>query len=117
MACSRTDWRSTRPHKRFDAIAGFGVVDVDIQTLTEAIDCLAAAGPMVPADPESIEALMTQRARLDAVVTEAAASFEASRDGPGLVARGHQRGPYRHGGRAGQPGDRRGPGPRRTGPL
>ncbi len=55
-------------------------MDVDIQTLTEAIDRLAHAGPLVPADPESIEALMTQRARLDAVVAEAAASFDASGD-------------------------------------
>lgn len=53
-------------------------MDVDIQTLTEAIDRLADAGPLVPADPESVEALMCQRARLDAVVTEAAASFDAS---------------------------------------
>jgi hypothetical protein len=55
-------------------------MDVDIQTLSEAIDRLADAGPLVPADPESIEALMRQRARLDAVVTEAAASFDASGD-------------------------------------
>ena len=55
-------------------------MDVDIQTLTEAIDRLADAGPLVPADPESIEALMCQRARIDAVVTEAAASFDASGD-------------------------------------
>jgi Domain of unknown function (DUF222)/HNH endonuclease len=55
-------------------------MDVDIQTLTEAIDRLADAGPLVPADPESIEALMCQRARLDAVATEAAASFDASGD-------------------------------------
>ena len=55
-------------------------MDVDVQTLTEAIDRLADAGPLVPADPESIEALMRQRARLDAVVTEAAASFDASGD-------------------------------------
>ena len=55
-------------------------MDVDIQTLTDAIDRLADAGPLVPADPESIEALMRQRARLDAVVTEAAASFDASGD-------------------------------------
>ena len=53
-------------------------MDVDVQTLTEAIDRLADAGPLVPADPESMEALMRQRARLDAVVTEAAASFDAS---------------------------------------
>ncbi|HEY1466936.1 MAG TPA: DUF222 domain-containing protein [Acidimicrobiales bacterium] len=55
-------------------------MDHDIQTLQEAIDRLADAGPLVPADPESIEALMRQRARLDAVVTEAAASFDASGD-------------------------------------
>jgi hypothetical protein len=55
-------------------------MDVDVQILTEAIDRLADAGPLVPADPESIEALMRQRARLDAVVTEAAASFDASGD-------------------------------------
>jgi hypothetical protein len=55
-------------------------MDVDIQTLTEAIDRLADAGPLIPADPEAIEALMAQRARLDAVVTEAAASFDASGD-------------------------------------
>ena len=55
-------------------------MDVDIQTLTEAIDRLADAGPLVPADPESIEALVPQRARIDAVVTEAAASFDASGD-------------------------------------
>jgi hypothetical protein len=55
-------------------------MDHDIQTLKEAIDALADAGPLVPADPESIEALMRQRARLDAVVTEAAASFDASGD-------------------------------------
>jgi hypothetical protein len=55
-------------------------MDHDVQTLKEAIDRLADAGPLVPADPESIEALMRQRARLDAVVTEAAASFDASGD-------------------------------------
>ena len=55
-------------------------MDPDIQVLTEAIDRLADAGPLVSADPESIEALMRQRARLDAVVTEAAASFDASGD-------------------------------------
>jgi Domain of unknown function (DUF222)/HNH endonuclease len=53
-------------------------MDVDIQTLTEAIDRLTDAGPLVPADPESMEALMCLRARLDAVVTEAGASFDAS---------------------------------------
>jgi hypothetical protein len=55
-------------------------MDVDVQILTEAIDRLADAWPLVPADPESIEALMRQRAHLDAVVTEAAASFDASGD-------------------------------------
>ncbi|HEX3564616.1 MAG TPA: DUF222 domain-containing protein [Acidimicrobiales bacterium] len=55
-------------------------MDVDVQTLTKAIDRLAEAGPLVPADPESMESLMRQRARLDAVVTEAAASFDASGD-------------------------------------
>ncbi len=55
-------------------------MDVDIQTLTQVIDRLADAGPLVPADPESIEALMAQRARIDAIVAEAAASFDASGD-------------------------------------
>ena len=55
-------------------------MDVDIQNLTEAVDRLADAGPLVPADPESMEALMCLRARVDAIVTEAAASFEASGD-------------------------------------
>ncbi|HEY2562835.1 MAG TPA: DUF222 domain-containing protein, partial [Acidimicrobiales bacterium] len=55
-------------------------MDVDIQTLTEAVDRLADAGPLVPADPESMESLMCLRARLDAIVTEAGASFDASGD-------------------------------------
>ncbi len=55
-------------------------MDVDIQTLTEAIERLADAGPLVPADPESMESLMCLRARLDAIVTEAGASFDASGD-------------------------------------
>jgi hypothetical protein len=55
-------------------------MDHDIQTLQDAIDRLADAGPLVPADPESIEALLRQQARIDAIVTEAAASFDASGD-------------------------------------
>jgi hypothetical protein len=55
-------------------------MDHDIQNLKEAIDRLADAGPLVPADPESIEALVCQRARIDAIVTEAASSFDASGD-------------------------------------
>ena len=135
---------------------GNWVMDVDIQTLTEAIDRLADAGPLVPADPESIEALMCQLTRFDAVVTEAVASFDASEDWapdgaktaaawlgrrcrsrgpgpapgppgpgprppaclcPGLVERGDQRRPCRRRGRRAQPQHRRGPGPRRAGPL
>ncbi|HWF23624.1 MAG TPA: DUF222 domain-containing protein, partial [Acidimicrobiales bacterium] len=55
-------------------------MDVDVQTLTKAIDHLADAGPLVPADPESMEALMCLRARIDAIASEAAASFEGSGD-------------------------------------
>ena len=53
-------------------------MDVDVQYLKEAIDRLADAGPLVPADAESVVDLFCQFDRLESVVTEAAASFDAS---------------------------------------
>jgi hypothetical protein len=53
-------------------------MDVDIQNLAEVIDRLADAGPLVAADAESVESLFCQFDRLEAVITEAAASFDAS---------------------------------------
>ncbi len=53
-------------------------MDHDVHALKETIDRLADAGPLVPADAESIEVLHRQFNRLEAVVTEATASFDAS---------------------------------------
>jgi predicted RNase H-like HicB family nuclease len=62
-------------------------MDPAIQTLKEAIDTLKAAidtlveaGPLVPADGQSIKHLFGEFSRLESVVTEATASFEASGD-------------------------------------
>ena len=55
-------------------------MDHDVHALKETIDRLADAGPLVPADAESIEVLHRQFNRLEAVVTEATASFDASGD-------------------------------------
>ena len=55
-------------------------MDFDVQNLIEAIDRLADAGPLIPADAESIEALVCQFNRLEAVTTEAVAAFDASGD-------------------------------------
>jgi hypothetical protein len=51
---------------------------VDVDVLTEAIDRLHGSDPSVYADPESIETLQRQLARLDAFVTEATAAFDAA---------------------------------------
>ena len=55
-------------------------MDHDVQALKESIDRLVEAGPLVPADTESIVALYRQFNRLEAVVTEATSSFDASGD-------------------------------------
>jgi len=55
-------------------------MDHDVQALEESIDRLVDAGPLVPADAESIVALFRQFNRLEAVVTEATSSFDASGD-------------------------------------
>jgi hypothetical protein len=55
-------------------------MDHDVHALKESIDRLADAGPLVPADAESIEVLYRQFNRLEAVVTEATSSFDASGD-------------------------------------
>jgi hypothetical protein len=55
-------------------------MDHDVQSLKESIDRLVEAGPLVPADTESIVALYRQFNRLEAVVTEATSSFDASGD-------------------------------------
>jgi len=44
-------------------------MDHDVQALEESIDRLVDAGPLVPADAESIVALYRQFNRLEAVVT------------------------------------------------
>jgi hypothetical protein len=55
-------------------------MDPAIQALTEAIDTLVDAGPLVPADARSIVHLYRLHTRLESVVTEATASFDASGD-------------------------------------
>jgi hypothetical protein len=55
-------------------------MDHDIETLKEAIDSLVDAGPLVPADAESIVDLFRQFNRLEAVLSEATAAFDASQD-------------------------------------
>jgi hypothetical protein len=55
-------------------------MDHDVQVLEESIDRLVESGPLVAADAESIVALYRQFSRLEAVVTEATSSFEASGD-------------------------------------
>jgi hypothetical protein len=51
-----------------------------VQALEEVIDNLDDAGPLVPADIESIRSLFRSCNRLEAVVTQATASFESSGD-------------------------------------
>ena len=51
---------------------------MELDALTAAIDALAASDPARLADGESLEALGRQLARLEAVVTAATASFDAS---------------------------------------
>ena len=53
-------------------------MDHDVQALEKSIDRLVEAGPLVAADAESIVALYRQFNRLEALVTEATSSFEAS---------------------------------------
>ncbi|HEX4217100.1 MAG TPA: DUF222 domain-containing protein [Acidimicrobiales bacterium] len=53
-------------------------MDVCIQNLKEALDRLAEAGPLVPADAASVEELISLSNQMEAVVTESVASFDAS---------------------------------------
>ena len=55
-------------------------MDPAIQALKAAIDTLVDAGPLVPADGQSIKHLFGEFSRLESVVTEATASFDASGD-------------------------------------
>jgi hypothetical protein len=51
---------------------------VDLDVLTEAIDRLSGSDPLIYADAESIQTLHRQQARLDALVTQATAGFDAA---------------------------------------
>jgi hypothetical protein len=51
---------------------------VDLDVLTAAIDVLNESDPSASADPESIQILQRQLARLDAFVTRATAAFDAA---------------------------------------
>jgi hypothetical protein len=51
---------------------------MDLDVLTEAIDQLSDADPSMYSDAESIEQLQRQLARLDSLVTDATAAFDAS---------------------------------------
>jgi Domain of unknown function (DUF222)/HNH endonuclease len=55
-------------------------MDHDVLALKESIDRLVESGPLVAADTDSIVALYRQFNRLEAVVTEATSSFDASAD-------------------------------------
>jgi hypothetical protein len=51
---------------------------MDLDVLTAALDQLGGSDPSLYADTESIEVLQCQLARLEALVTEATAAFDAA---------------------------------------
>ncbi|HEY7946298.1 MAG TPA: DUF222 domain-containing protein, partial [Acidimicrobiales bacterium] len=53
-------------------------VAMDLAVLTDAVDQLSASDPSVHADADSIESLYRLRARLDALVTQRTAAFDAA---------------------------------------
>ena len=53
---------------------------MDVDVLTEALDHLREVGPSSLADGESIEELHRQLARMESLVAESVAAFEASGD-------------------------------------
>src|ERR1700736_2271999 len=74
--CGSSVSRAAEPQALLHPDASMSFVDVDV--LTEAIDRLHGSDPSAYADPESIETLQRQLARLDAFVTEATAAFDAA---------------------------------------